>query len=355
MKIGLVIYGSLETLSGGYLYDRRMVSGLRDLGETVEVISLPWRNYAAHLSDNLQCRLPAGFDLLIQDELNHPSLLAANRQAHPYPVISLVHHLRTSENHPSVLRWFYQLVERRYLLSVDGFIFNSNTTRQVVESCIRNSKPGIVAYPPTDRFGHGLAEDEIVRRAASSGPLRVLFLGNVIPRKGLHTLIEAIGLCVSPIRIDIVGSLDFDPVYARRMQHYADRISPKHVIKFHGGVWDEDLVSMLEQAHVLAVPSEYEGFGIVYLEGMAFGLPAIGTTAGAASELIQDGETGFLIETGNAQMLAERLGLLAADPSMLCEMSVKAKQRYLLQPAWQDTVSDIHRFLLQQAAEFKRM
>ncbi len=57
MKIGLVIYGSLDTLSGGYMYDRMLVDYLRAEGDTVEIISLPWRNYAAHLTDNLSFRL----------------------------------------------------------------------------------------------------------------------------------------------------------------------------------------------------------------------------------------------------------------------------------------------------------
>ncbi|HET9913419.1 MAG TPA: hypothetical protein VFQ13_16105, partial [Anaerolineales bacterium] len=57
MKIGFVIYGSLDTLSGGYLYDRKLVEYLRAQGDTVEIISLPWRNYAAHLTDNFWFRL----------------------------------------------------------------------------------------------------------------------------------------------------------------------------------------------------------------------------------------------------------------------------------------------------------
>src|SRR5512139_3888486 len=104
MHIGLIIYGSLDTLSGGYLYDRKLVEYLRSQRDTVEIISLPWRSYGAHLTDNLWFRLPGHganrskkFDILIQDELNHPSLLFANRRRHPYPVISLVHHLRSSE------------------------------------------------------------------------------------------------------------------------------------------------------------------------------------------------------------------------------------------------------------------
>ncbi|MBL7943358.1 MAG: hypothetical protein JNM00_11355, partial [Flavobacteriales bacterium] len=100
MKIGLVIYGSLDTLSGGYMYDRMLVDYLRSQGDTVEIISLPWRNYAAHLTDNFTFKLPSDLDILIQDELNHPSLIRSNRYPNPYPIISLVHHLRCSELRP---------------------------------------------------------------------------------------------------------------------------------------------------------------------------------------------------------------------------------------------------------------
>jgi glycosyltransferase involved in cell wall biosynthesis len=224
MKLGLIIYGSLETLSGGYLYDRKLVEYLRDEGDTVEIISLPWRNYFAHLTDNLHFRLPPGLDLLIQDELNHPSLISANRRPKPlapergYPILSLVHHLRCSEQRPAWQNWFYRLVEKRYLESVDGFIFNSITTKDVVNSVIKSRKPFIVAYPPTDRFGQGVTENEVKARAEEPGPLRVLFLGNVIYRKGLHTLLEAVRLKTLDVRLDVLGSLTSEPGYAHEMQ-----------------------------------------------------------------------------------------------------------------------------------------
>ena len=187
MKIGFVIYGSLDTLSGGYMYDRKLVEYLRAQGDTVEIISLPWRNYAAHLTDNFSFKLPANLDILIQDELNHPSLIAANLGKHPYPIISLVHHLRCSELRPKWQNDLYRVVEKKYLQSVDGFIFNSQTTKGVVNSLLGNSKPEVVAYPPTDRFGEAISEEEISERATSN-ELKILFLGNVIERKGLHTL-----------------------------------------------------------------------------------------------------------------------------------------------------------------------
>ena len=355
MKLGLVIYGSLDTLSGGYLYDRKLVEYLREQGDTVEIISLPWRNYAAHLTNNFHFRLPPDLDLLIQDELNHPSLLSANSRPRSYPVISLVHHLRCSEQRPAWQNWFYRLIEKRYLKSVDGFIFNSQTTKRAVNSLLEIRKPDVVAYPPTDRFGEGLTEGEIEARAKEPGPLRILFLGNVIQRKGLHTLLEAVG-CQRPalsrvegsaVSLDVVGGLKAEPEYARAMQEKAAVHDLQSSVHFHGPLDEETLTKRLKSAHVLVVPSSYEGYGIVYLEGMGFGLPAIGTTAGAASEIIDEGETGYLVSPDDAATLAERLSTLARDRNLLVRMSLNALKRYRQQPTWDETAHKIRHFLLE--------
>jgi glycosyltransferase involved in cell wall biosynthesis len=346
MKLGLLIYGSLDTLSGGYLYDRKLVEYLRSRGDTVEIISLPWRNYGAHLTDNLRFRLPPDLDLLIQDELNHPSLLSANRRPHPYPILSLVHHLRCSEQRPAWQNWFYRLIEKRYLESVDGFIFNSETTKKAVNRLVENSKPGIVAYPPTDRFSQGMQATEVLARAHETGHLRILFLGNVIRRKGLHTLLKAVSLQRSAFSVDVVGGLTAEPEYAQEMQKKSEVSSLKSHVIFHGPIDNEPLVDRLKSAHVLVVPSSYEGFGIVYLEGMAFGLPAIGTTAGGASEIILDGENGYLVPPDDVKTLAERLSTLAKNRESLARMSVNALERYHRQPAWSETAGQIREFLI---------
>jgi len=345
MKLGLVIYGSLDTLSGGYLYDCKLVEYLRNQGDTVEIISLPWRNYATHLTNNFHFRLPSDLDLLIQDELNHPSLLSANARTHHYPVISLVHHLRCSEQRSTWQNRFYRLIEKCYLNSVDGFIFNSKTTKSVVNELMETQKPNIIACPPTDRLGHPITEDEVIDRAHEPGSLRVLFLGNVIHRKGLHTLLEAMRLKILDIRLDVVGGLTAEPKYAQVMQEKSKVSSQKSNTFFHGPLDNEDLVARLKFAQVLVVPSSYEGFGIVYLEGMAFGLPAIGTNAGAATEIIKDGENGFLINPDDVRTLSERLSLLANDRDVLARMSVKALERYRQQPIWEETAKKIREFL----------
>ncbi len=346
MNIGLVIYGSLNYTSGGYFYDRRLVEYLRAQGDEVRIIALPWRDYFKHLTDNLSFRLPPGLDLVIQDELNHPSLLRANRRPHPYPLISLVHHLRSSEQRPAWQNAFYRLIERRYLRSVDGLILNSKTTRDAVQKLAGDSKPQIVAYPPTDRFGSSLSANEVRLRAAASLPLQILFLGNLIPRKGLHTLLAALSLHPSAFHLDIVGSLEADPAYARAIQDQAVASGPESRVRFHGPLDDNSLAEKFRSAQVLVVPSSYEGFGIVYLEGMGFGLPAIGTTAGAACEIITDGQTGYLVPPEDPAVLAARLLTLARNRDLLTQMSLNALARYRRQPAWDQTAYSIRQFLL---------
>ena len=345
MKVGLVIYGSLDTLSGGYLYDRKLVEYLREQEDSVEIISLPWRSYAAHLTDNFTFRLPMNLDVLIQDELNHPSLIVANRRQHPCPILSLVHHLRSSELRPRWQNVFYRAAEKKYLDSVDGFIFNSNTTQKVVNGLIERAKPSIVAYPPTDRFGAPLTENKIAEKVKSQ-EFRILFLGNVIYRKGLHTLVEALSfLGAASFSLDVVGSLTAEPVYVKLIQELITKNNLSSFVFLHGPLDKEPLIEKYKRSHVLVVPSSYEGFGIVYLEGMGFGLPAIGTTAGAAGEIIEHGQTGYLIAPNDSRSLADHLQSLAEDRDSLRRLSLNARARYLREPSWNETARGIRDFL----------
>jgi len=354
MKIGLIIYGSLETISGGYLYDRKLVDYLRACGDEVEIISQPWSAYGWHLGHNFSREMltrlrDAPFDVLFQDELNHPSLTWLNGRLRPhiaYPIISIVHHLRSSEAHPRGLMPLYQQVERHYLRSVDGFVFNSQTTKQVVEEMVSDEKPCVVATPAGDRFQPEISADEIVARCQQSGPLRLLFVGNVMARKGLHDLVGALAqLPTSDWQLDVVGETAVDPAYTQRIQTQIEDANLSERITLHGAVADTELARYYRQCHLLAVPSQYEGFGIVYLEGMSFGLPAIGTTAGAAGEIIQDGENGFLIGEGETAVLSQRIHHLHQNRDELTRLSLNARQSFLTWPTWDDSMAKIHAFL----------
>jgi len=354
VRVGLLIYGSLETISGGYLYDRKLVEHLLKRGDEVELVSLPWRNYARHLGDNLsrewRSRLEKlKIDVLLQDELNHPSLAWANRQIRDqvsYPIVSIVHHLRSSEEHPGWIRPLYRQIERAYLQSVDACIFNSQTTRQAVEQVVGHPAPGIVATPAGDRFTGQVSAVDVSRRAVREGPLAALFVGNLIPRKNVGLVIRALArLRKTNWELNVVGSLTADPSYSQQMQRLADRSGIRKRVHFLGPLDDADLAHQFLENHLLAVPSSYEGFGIVYLEGFQHGLPALGSSRGAARELIAPGETGWLVDPGQVEEAARCLEAAALDRAMLARMGVAALERSRFYPTWEQTGERIRNFL----------
>jgi glycosyltransferase involved in cell wall biosynthesis len=246
---------------------------------------------------------------------------------------------------PSWQNTLYRAVEKKYLRSVDGFIFNSQTTRSVVDGLLADMKPSVIAYPPTDRFGEQISESEIIERAQIP-TLQILFLGNVIYRKGLHTLLKAINLLHLDIRLDIAGSSTSQSAYAQAILKQVAVQGLSSIVHFHGPLDNQPLIDLLKQSHVIVVPSSYEGFGIVYLEGMGFGLPAIGTTAGAAGEIITHGENGYLIQPDDAETLAKHLSDLAKDRTLLTQLSFNALKRFRQQPKWEQTTGKIRSFLL---------
>ncbi|MCA1960614.1 MAG: glycosyltransferase family 4 protein [Desulfomonile sp.] len=354
MRIGLVIYGHLEIVTGGFLYDRMLVNHVRSRGDDVVVFALPWRTYPRHLGDNFFSGLArklesANLDVLLQDELNHPSLFLLNRRLRGrvrYPIVSIVHHLRCSELRPAWQNTLYRWVEKHYLDSVDGFIFNSQTTRRAVAEVLGGVKQWVVACPGGDLLKPSVKPEDARRRALEPGPLRVLFVGSLIPRKQLHTLIEALVQVPRDLwRLDVVGCLTSDTTYTRRIQAAIDEHGIGGQVSFLGTLTGDEMARRWAASHVLAVPSSYEGFGIVYLEGMGFGLPAIASTAGAAHEIITSGRDGFLVPTGDARKIAMHIRDLATDRQKLAQMAAAAVLHFREHPTWQESMASVAAFL----------
>jgi glycosyltransferase involved in cell wall biosynthesis len=360
MRAALVIYGSLDTVSGGYLYDRRVVTHLRACGDDVEIISLPWRNYGRHLFDNGSEHLRdllqhGGYDVVLQDELNHPSLFRLNGTLGPSraPLVSIVHHLRCSEARPNWQNTLYRRVEQRYLNSVDAFIFNSRTTAAAVAGLLRQEKPSIVAPPGRDHLGQATLD---VPPPDAGGPLRLLFVGNVIRRKGLHVLLQALtALPPEAWTLDVVGYEAVDPGYTREVDRLIAALPAGGRVVRHGRVSDAELAVRYTAADVLAVPSSYEGYGIVYAEALGHGLPVLATTQGAAAEIVEDSISGYLVPPEDAAQIAERLAMWTSDRRLLAAMSHRARERYHELPTWDETAVRIRSFLLAQITRHREV
>jgi glycosyltransferase involved in cell wall biosynthesis len=351
VRVGLLVYGSLDVLSGGNVYDQKLVDVLRERDHHVDVLSIPGRSYAWNLAQNLSFPLKrrileGRYDLLLEDELCHPSLFHLNRVLRtPSPVVSIVHHLRSSEDRPRWQNDLYRRVERRYLESVDAFVFNSHTTRETVESLLSEKTKNVVATPGGDRLGRPLERDDVLRRAREGGALRLLFVGNLIPRKGLHVLLDALAqIRERDVRLDVAGSFSMDRAYAAAATEKVRSFGLEDRVHFHGILEGNDLVARFRDAQVLVVPSSYEGFGIVYLEAMAFGLPAIASASGATDEIVQHETTGFLVPPGDPWSLARRIESLIEDRDMLARLSLNALEAFDDHPGWSESMGKIEEF-----------
>ncbi len=349
MNVGLVIYGDLDTLTGGYIYDRQMVTALEARGHRVRVASLPATNYLGRLA--LNWKMPdnmPGLDLLLQDELCHPSLIRCNarRGGHHGPVVAVVHQVLCDEPRAVWCNRLLRPVEKRYLDSVDGFIFNSCTTRDTVWRLTAANRPHVVAPPGGDRLEGTPAPEAITARALAHGPLRLLFLGNLIPRKGLLPLIQALGgLPRNAWSLRVVGRLDMDGAHVRRVREAIEARGLANRIQLLGPREGAALTAEFNRAQVLCMPYAYEGFGMATLEAQAFGLPVIGAREGATGELVSSGVNGYLVRRGDHAAVCRALEGLYADRTRLGQMGLAARRRFERHPGWADSMTRLSLFL----------
>jgi glycosyltransferase involved in cell wall biosynthesis len=356
VKIGLIIYGTLDTLSGGYLYDRQLVAYLRAAGCQVDILSLPWRNYLAHLGDNHRLTwarhiADERYDLLLQDELNHPSLFLLNSRLHSLaacPIISIVHHLRSAEDHPAIPQTIYRMVERHYLQSVDGFIFNSKTTSRIVHQMIGHTMPHVIAYPAADHRKpppYDIVMTTLSERLQQCEPLQLLFVGNLMARKRLHTVLKALArLTASDWHLHIVGSEEVDTTYSTAMHDLSRTLAITPRLTWHGRISDQKLMYLYSTSDALVMPS-YEGFGIVYLEAMSYGLPVLAANTGAAPEIVYPGQNGYLVAIDDDQTLAKYLDTLQRNRVHLATLAYHARRRYEEHPTWSTSMARVYRWL----------
>jgi glycosyltransferase involved in cell wall biosynthesis len=343
---GLVVYGDIDTPTGGYLYDRMLVNHLEERGHEVEIISQERLPYLENIRHNFSWELVERVkelspDLLLEDELNHISLFESNRRLREEvgcPMISIVHHLSCRASRSEKEAAMFEYFESLFLMSVDGFLFNSQATRESVEELV-GRKMGVVAHPGKDHLPieHGSWKHE-------HDTFRMLFVGNVLPHKGLDILVSAVASLDDDAILDVVGS-ELDREYLGRVGRMIVANDLTERVVFHGHVPRSELEQLMIRADVLVVPSFMEGYGIVYAEALGYGLPIVATTAGGAREVLTD-DCGILVEPGNVDKLSEALAELMDDPTRRARMGEAARERYRDLPRWSDSMEIALNFLV---------
>lgn len=184
----------------------------------------------------------------------------------------------------------------------------------------------VPSWSETKSGGTGVVGSDV---GAATGELvepefEVVFVGRLGPEKRVATLLEAVNLLRAGgtrIRVAVVGSgrLEDD------LRTIAADLGIDDRVTFVGR--DPEPERWLEKARVLALPSEREGTPNVVLEAMACGLPVVATPVGSVPELVEDGQTGWLVPVGDAVALASALERVLDDPAAARAMGEAGRRR----------------------------
>ncbi|MBA3315524.1 MAG: glycosyltransferase family 4 protein [Planctomycetota bacterium] len=225
-------------------------------------------------------------------------------------------------NFPS---WYQERLEREpheadICVAASGF-----TARSLVEVGVPEDRLRLLP------LGVDLSHFRQVEHPAT-GPFRILFVGGVGQRKGVKYLLEAYERIRSKnTELVLAGPL---PADMRPLKAY------RGSVKLTGRIDQAAVIQEMARAHVLVLPSVFEGFGLVIPEAMASGLPVIASTHSAGPEIIREGRDGFVLEPDDVEGLADRLDRLASHRRLAAEMGREAAERSV-EFSW-----DVHRLRL---------
>jgi glycosyltransferase involved in cell wall biosynthesis len=358
MRIAFVVYGSLDEISGGFIYDRALVGALRSVGHEVDVFALRWRGYFSAVAGSLVSGHPlrrpraAGaptYDAVIQDELVHPSVFLADRAVHPggprgHVRLALVHNLR-SRQPGEVLAGLKARVERRYLTTVDGLICVCAATLADARALGGSALPAVVIHPGRDHVSPDVDDELIDERSRAPGPLRVLYAAAVTRSKGLHRLLDALartrGLAFT---LDVVGR-PASPLYAREIRRQVRRLGFEAQVRFHGERTGAELAALFRRSQVLALPSDREAYSLSCLEALGFGLPVLAPSSGGMREMVEPRREGFLLDPDDSEGWADALRALGEDRGLLRAMAGAAAARYRAHGTWRQAAGAAAAFI----------
>ncbi len=170
------------------------------------------------------------------------------------------------------------------------------------------------------------------RRARSSAPkVRILTVARLHPRKGQLETLRALHRLPAPVRENIeywIVGTTARPAYEKELKTAAEWCD--FTVRFFGGVSDDQLTKIYDEADVFAMTSidygkSVEGFGLVYLEASAHGLPIVAHAVGGVSEAVISGQTGILVPPHDADALTRALTKLITTPALRHELGEKGR------------------------------
>lgn len=288
-RIVLAIPGSILQRTGGYIFARRVVEGLRAQGRHVDVAELSGRfpladNSAREAAAAALAQAPADavvvIDGLALPAFDHSLIQAVARR----PVLGFIHHplaLETGLSPGQAAR--LGGLETALWSRLYGLVCASPNTARLVQASGISPRRIAIAEPGVD-LPSSLGA---VARPQRVGPVRLLCVATVTPRKNHRMLIEALAQVRSKDwQLDCIGSLERDPATADSLRAAITARGLSDRITLHGEQPEDRLEHAWREADLFVLASDHEGYGMVFTEALARAVPIVATRVGAVPETI---------------------------------------------------------------------
>lgn len=330
--------GKLTTPTGGYIYDRRILRGLRASGWRTRTLALgdgfPLPDAGARAAARARlASLPADRPIVIDGLALGALPEAAAQLRESHRLIGLVHHplaLETGLSAPAVNA--LRASERAALACVRRVIVTSaSTARLIVADYGVEAERVTIVRPGNDRVA--------LAPGRGQTPIAFLAVGAVVARKGYDVLLAAFaGLVDVPWRLTVVGDLGRDAEAVLRLRRDVARFDLIDRVEIAGVVSAKRLADLYASADVFVLASRFEGYGMAFSEAIAHGLPVVGTTAGAIPETVPAGAA-LLTPPDDAGAFAAALRGLIENPAARRRLGAAAQAAAPALPSWEDAAA----------------
>ena len=337
----VVIPGDLETRTGGYEYDRRIIAGLRARGWTVDVSPLdatfPQPTRAAREGAvRVFAAIPDGATVLVDGLALGALPDEIAREAARLTFVALVHHPLAAETglDPDVAGAL-EGSERRALASARVVVVTSRRTAASMTRYGVSEDRIAIVEPGTDRA-------PLARGSQSA--MSLLCVATLTPRKGHELLCRALAAVSNKQwRLRCAGSLDRDPATTARVraQLRADGLEDR--VSLVGELDAAALALEYDRADVFVLATLYEGYGMAVAEALARGLPVVSTATGAIEEIVCG--AGRIVPPGNLDALTLALSSVLDDAGARDALAARARQVRDRLPTWDDATTGLARAL----------
>ena len=343
-RAAFAVPGDLATPTGGYAYDRRMISELRTLGWQIDVIDLgdgfPWPSQETRKEAQKRLlEISSGGAIVIDGLALGVMPEAASWLSVRHRLLALVHHPLALEAGLSVEQAdALRDSERTALAAAQGLVVTSAATARILAADYGvASKRITVASPGTDAAAMALGSKD--------GIVRLLSVGAVTPRKGFDVLIAALATLPDlPWRLTIAGDRTRDLTAVTQLDADIARYRMEDRVAVLGAVSPQRLEALYTESDAFVLASRFEGYGMAYAEAIAHGLPVIGTTGGSIPDTVPP-EAGLLVPPGDISEFAQALRRVVGDRTLRQRLARGAQAAAPLLSTWRQSAEIFARAL----------